>query len=326
MIEKVAVIGGGLMGSGIAEVTARAGLPTIVVEVSATAADEARQKVEASLLHAAKRGKLSDAGVAETLDRLTFSATVDDVADRDLVIEAASEVEQVKLDLFRRLGDAMEKDDAILVSNTSSIPIVKLGAVSGRPDRVMGVHFFNPAPVMHLVELIPSLTTGDVTKERMKEFVSSSLGKQPIEATDRAGFVVNSLLVPYLLSAIRMYEAGYASATDIDQGMIACATSSDVPIFRSGRRDSRSFLTARCFGSLTSLNTPSVRPVIVGPGDTLLHRMPSGPHSRAICLTSINSPALATEYAPNGGAGQCPHVDPVATMLPPDSDSHACAA
>jgi len=220
MIEKVAVIGGGLMGSGIAEVTARAGLPTIVVEVSATAADEARQKVEASLLHAAKRGKLSDAGVAETLDRLTFSATVDDVADRDLVIEAASEVEQVKLDLFRRLGDAMEKDDAILVSNTSSIPIVKLGAVSGRPDRVMGVHFFNPAPVMHLVELIPSLTTGDVTKERMKEFVSSSLGKQPIEATDRAGFVVNSLLVPYLLSAIRMYEAGYASATDIDQGMV----------------------------------------------------------------------------------------------------------
>ena len=216
----VAVIGGGLMGSGIAEVTARAGLPTIVVEVSATAADAARQKVEASLLHAAKRGKLSDAGVAETLDRLTFSATVDDVADRDLVIEAASEVEQVKLYLFRRLGDAMEKDDAILVSNTSSIPIVKLGAVSGRPDRVMGVHFFNPAPVMHLVELIPSLTTGDVTKERMKEFVSSSLGKQPIEATDRAGFVVNSLLVPYLLSAIRMYEAGYASATDIDQGMV----------------------------------------------------------------------------------------------------------
>ncbi len=118
------------------------------------------------------------------------------------------------------MGTILEADDAILASNTSSIPIVKLGAVSGRADRVMGVHFFNPAPVMKLVELIPSLTTGAETITRMRAFVTDDLGKEPIEATDRAGFVVNSLLVPYLLSAIRMYEAGYASAADIDRGMV----------------------------------------------------------------------------------------------------------
>jgi 3-hydroxybutyryl-CoA dehydrogenase len=142
------------------------------------------------------------------------------LADRDLVVEAASEREDVKLDLFGKGGALLEKEEAILASNTSSIPIVKLGAVSGRADRVMGVHFFNPAPVMQLVELIPSLTTSPETLARMQAFVSEKLGKQPIEATDRAGFVVNSLLVPYLLSAIRMYEAGYASAADIDKGMV----------------------------------------------------------------------------------------------------------
>jgi 3-hydroxybutyryl-CoA dehydrogenase len=122
--------------------------------------------------------------------------------------------------LFRRVGSVLDSDDAVLVSNTSSIPIVKLGAVSGRPNKVMGVHFFNPAPVMQLVELIPSLTTAAETVERMRGYVTEQLRKQPINATDRAGFVVNSLLVPYLLSAIRMYEAGYASAKDIDQGMV----------------------------------------------------------------------------------------------------------
>ncbi|MDX6278667.1 MAG: 3-hydroxybutyryl-CoA dehydrogenase, partial [Nocardioidaceae bacterium] len=122
--------------------------------------------------------------------------------------------------LFRRVGHILTKDDAILTSNTSSIPIVKLGAVSGRAHHVMGVHFFNPAPVMQLVELIPSLTTSPQTLERMRSWVTDSLGKKPIDAIDRAGFVVNSLLVPYLLSAIRMYEAGYASADDIDRGMV----------------------------------------------------------------------------------------------------------
>ncbi|MCW2746907.1 MAG: 3-hydroxybutyryl-CoA dehydrogenase, partial [Nocardioidaceae bacterium] len=122
--------------------------------------------------------------------------------------------------LFRTIGGILEKPEAILASNTSSIPIVKLGAVSGRAGKVMGVHFFNPAPVMQLVELIPSLTTAPETKERMTTFVSETLGKKAITATDRAGFVVNSLLVPYLLSGIRMLEAGYASAEDIDRGMV----------------------------------------------------------------------------------------------------------
>ena len=219
-MQKVGVVGGGLMGSGIAEVTAKAGIDTVVVEVSQEAADAARARIDASLERALSRGKIEQAELDAIRGRLTVATDLEALADRDLVVEAASEREDIKLDLFRRIGALLEKDDAILASNTSSIPIVKLGAVSGRADRVMGVHFFNPAPVMQLVELIPSLTTSADTLARMRAFVTDGLGKQPIEATDRAGFVVNSLLVPYLLSAIRMYEAGYASAADIDQGMV----------------------------------------------------------------------------------------------------------
>lgn len=219
-IESVGVIGGGLMGSGIAEVASRAGLPVTVVEVSTEAADSTRKHIEASLRKAEKRGKLGAAEVTEALDRITATTDLNAVADCDLVVEAASEDEAIKTSLFRELGTILTKDDAILASNTSSIPIVKLGAVSGRAGHVMGVHFFNPAPVMQLVELIPSLTTSSDTKQRMTSFVSDQLGKQAIEATDRAGFVVNSLLVPYLMSAIRMFEAGYASAEDIDRGMV----------------------------------------------------------------------------------------------------------
>lgn len=219
-IESIGVIGGGLMGSGIVEVAARAGLDVIGIEISAAAGTAALARVEGSLRKAESRGKIDAAEVAAVLDRIRFETDLDTLADRDLVVEAASEDEQIKLDLFRRLGQILAKDDAILASNTSSIPIVKLGAVSGRAAHVMGVHFFNPAPVMQLVELIPSLTTSDETLDRMRAWVTDGLGKKPIEATDRAGFVVNSLLVPYLLSAIRMYEAGYASAADIDRGMV----------------------------------------------------------------------------------------------------------
>lgn len=208
------------MGSGIAEVNARAGADVVLVEISEQAVEGARGRITTSLDRARNRGKLTVEDVETLTSRIRYETTVDALADRELVIEAASEDEQVKLDLFRRLGALLESPDALLVSNTSSIPIVKLGAVSGRADRVMGVHFFNPAPVMQLVELIPSLTTSPATLERMRGFVRERLGKQPIDATDRAGFVVNSLLVPYLLSAIRMYEAGYASATDIDSGMV----------------------------------------------------------------------------------------------------------
>ena len=219
-IERLGVIGGGLMGSGISEVGARAGLDVITVEVDDDAAKAARDRVEASLHHAEERGKIDAAGLEETLARIAFTSDLEALADRQLVVEAATEDAATKLMLFGRVGQILDADDAILASNTSSIPIVKLGAVSGRADHVMGVHFFNPAPVMKLVELIPSLTTGAETIARMRTFVTDDLGKEPIEATDRAGFVVNSLLVPYLLSAIRMYEAGYASAADIDRGMV----------------------------------------------------------------------------------------------------------
>lgn len=218
-MKRIGVVGGGLMGAGIAEVAARAGLNTVVVEVSVEAANAAQSRVRASLDRAVSRGKITEVQGSQFLDSIAFRTELESLADRDLVVEAASEVERVKLDLFRRIGAVLENDDAVLASNTSSIPIVKLGAVSGRADRVMGVHFFNPAPVMKLVELVPSLTTSSETKNRMRAFVVDTLGKEPIEATDRAGFVVNSLLVPYLLSAIRMHEAGYASAADIDQGM-----------------------------------------------------------------------------------------------------------
>jgi 3-hydroxybutyryl-CoA dehydrogenase len=219
-IDRVGVIGGGLMGSGITEVAARAGLDVVVVEVTADAAKTASERVESSLRRAESRGKIDATELTAALDRITFTDDLAQLADRDLVVEAASEDEATKLELFRRVGQILDKDDAILASNTSSIPIVKLGAVSGRAHHVMGVHFFNPAPVMQLVELIPSLTTSAQTLDRMRAWVTDTLGKQPIDATDRAGFIVNSLLVPYLLSAIRMYEAGYASAEDIDRGMV----------------------------------------------------------------------------------------------------------
>ncbi|MDX6231448.1 MAG: 3-hydroxybutyryl-CoA dehydrogenase, partial [Nocardioidaceae bacterium] len=219
-VEKVGVIGGGLMGAGIIQVVARAGLDVIGIEISPDAAKAASERVEGSLRKAETRGQIESSEVDAVLGRIRFETDLQALADRDLVVEAASEDELVKLELFRRLGQILDKDDAILASNTSSIPIVKLGAVSGRAHHVMGVHFFNPAPVMQLVELIPSLTTSPETLARMRSWVTDTLGKQPIDATDRAGFIVNSLLVPYLLSAIRMYEAGYASAEDIDRGMV----------------------------------------------------------------------------------------------------------
>ena len=219
-IDRVGVVGGGLMGSGIVEVAARAGIDVVNVEISTDAAKAAEQRVRGSLDRAVSRGKITEDEAATVLERVQFVDDLEALADRDLVVEAASEDEATKLDLFRRIGGLLKADDAILASNTSSIPIVKLGAVSGRADHVMGVHFFNPAPVMQLVELIPSLTTAPETLDRMRGWVSDTLGKKPIDATDRAGFVVNSLLVPYLLSAIRMYEAGYASAEDIDRGMV----------------------------------------------------------------------------------------------------------
>lgn len=219
-IENIGIIGGGLMGSGIAEINARAGLSVVIVEVDDAGITRAEGSISSSLDRAESRGKISADEAQAVRGHIRYTTDLADLADRDLVIEAASEHESTKLGIFEKVGKILEKPNAILASNTSSIPIVKLGATSGRADRVMGVHFFNPAPVMKLVELIPSLTTSDETTVRMRGYVTDTLGKKPIDATDRAGFIVNSLLVPYLLSAIRMFEAGYASAKDIDSGMI----------------------------------------------------------------------------------------------------------
>lgn len=222
-IGRVAVVGAGFMGSGIAESAARAGSQVLLHEMDEGALERSRKRIETSVARAVDGGKMSREDGDALIGRIEWTRDFHRLSEADLAIEAIVEDETAKASVFERL-DGILGEGAIIASNTSSIPIVKLGAVAGRPDRVMGVHFFNPAPVMQLVELIPSLTTSPLTLAAMQSFVAERLGKQPIVATDRAGFVVNSLLVPYLLSAIRMYEAGYASATDIDKGMVlGCA-------------------------------------------------------------------------------------------------------
>lgn len=223
-IRRVGVVGAGLMGSGIAEVCARAGLDVIVNEVTVDALESGRRRVESSLIRGLKHGKLTENERDEALDRIRFSTDLGEFTDRQLVVEAVVENEQVKTDVFTALDKVIEDQDAILASNTSSIPIMKLGMATSRPQQVIGIHFFNPVPVLKLVELVPSLLTGEPTRERADSFVEGVLGKQVIMSQDRAGFVVNALLVPYLLSAIRMLESGFASADDIDHGMVlGCA-------------------------------------------------------------------------------------------------------
>jgi 3-hydroxybutyryl-CoA dehydrogenase len=221
--QKVGVVGGGTMGAGIAEVCARTGCEVVVLEVSDQALDAARGRVETSLARAERSGRLSAEDRDAALARLSWTTSYDDLTDRDLVIEAAPEIEDLKLEIFRTL-DQVVQPGAVLASNTSSIPLVKMAAVTKRPDRVVGVHFFNPVPVLPLVEVVESLLTGADTLAAVTAFAEEQLGKQTIRSKDRAGFVVNALLIPYLLSAIRMYESGFASAEDIDQGMVkGCA-------------------------------------------------------------------------------------------------------
>lgn len=222
--SRVGVIGSGLMGSGIAEVCARAGLDVIVAEVNATALDSGRSRIEKSLARGVKNGKLAEEERDAALSRMRFTTDLADFADRQVTIEAVAEDEGIKTEIFATLDKVVEDDDAIFASNTSSIPIMKLGMATARPEHVIGVHFFNPVPVLKLVELVPSLLTAEETKTRAQAFVETALGKQVILSQDRAGFVVNALLVPYLLSAIRMMESGFASAEDIDNGMVlGCA-------------------------------------------------------------------------------------------------------
>lgn len=223
-VRRVGVVGGGLMGSGIAEVCAEAGCDVVVAETDDTAAERALERITASLDRGVSRGKFSQDDASAALGRVRTVAGLDALVDRDLVVEAVVEDEQAKVDVFAALDRVVERPDAILASNTSSIPIMKLGMATRRPEFVVGMHYFNPVPVLRLVELVPSLLTGGETVRRTQTFAETALRKQVIHCRDRAGFVVNALLVPYLLSAIRMLESGYATAEDIDTGMVAgCA-------------------------------------------------------------------------------------------------------
>jgi 3-hydroxybutyryl-CoA dehydrogenase len=222
-VEKVGVVGGGIMGSGIAEVAARSGCDVLLCEVSEAAAENASARIRKSLARAEKSGKLTAADREAAQGRLHVVTDVAELADRELVIEAVIEDEAEKVAIFQALGKVV-RPETLLASNTSSIPIMKLAAVTPQPERVIGMHFFNPVPVLPLVELVPSLLTAQVTVERADAFASGQLGKHTVLSKDRAGFVVNALLIPYLLAAIRMVESGFASAEDVDTAMVdGCA-------------------------------------------------------------------------------------------------------
>jgi 3-hydroxybutyryl-CoA dehydrogenase len=220
---RVGVIGGGLMGSGIAEVCARSGVDVTVVEVDDATVEKTRAKIEKSLDRAARSGKLADDDRAAAAERLAYTTSVEDLEGADAAIEAVVEHEPTKRELFLKLDEVLP-DAEFLASNTSSVPIMKLAADTSKPERVLGMHFFNPVPVLPLVELVRSIMTSDQTLDRARQFAEDTLGKTSIDSQDRAGFVVNALLVPYILSAVRMYESGFAAKEDIDRGMVkGCA-------------------------------------------------------------------------------------------------------
>ncbi|MCB0967424.1 MAG: 3-hydroxybutyryl-CoA dehydrogenase [Ilumatobacter sp.] len=219
-IERVGVVGCGLMGSGIAEVCARAGLDVMVREVTEEAAEAGRARLVKSLDRGLSAGKLTEEQRDAAVARLGFTTDMADLADRQLVVEAVVEDEAMKVDIFKQLDAVLTADDAILASNTSSIPIMKLGTATSRPEQVIGIHFFNPVPVLKLVELVTSLMTSPETTERSERFATDVLDKHVVQSQDRAGFIVNALLIPYLLSSIRMMESGFASKEDIDTGMV----------------------------------------------------------------------------------------------------------
>ncbi|MFF0730619.1 3-hydroxybutyryl-CoA dehydrogenase [Streptomyces chartreusis] len=223
-IRRVGVVGCGLMGAGIAEVCARADVPVTVVERDAEAARAGRLRVLRSLDRAAANGRIDAARRERAADLITVVDEIEALHEHDLVIEAVAEDERLKVDVFTRLDSVVTDDRTILATNTSSIPVIRLAAATTRPDRVVGVHFFNPVPVLRLVELVPSLLTSPATAQRAEEFVTGTLGKEVVRTRDKAGFVVNALLVPYLLAAIRMVESGSATVEDVDRGMVlGCA-------------------------------------------------------------------------------------------------------
>jgi len=218
--ERIGVVGGGQMGGGIAEICARAGQDVIVREADEALAQRSQQGIEKSLSKAVERRKVSEDERDAALGRLRFVTDLDAMADRQLVVEAVTENEDLKRDLFTRLDEIVADKGAILASNTSSIPITRIAKATQRPESVVGMHFFNPATVMPLVEIVRSVLSSDDSIERAASFATDVLGKTVVHAKDRAGFIVNMLLVPYIIDAMRMYEEGFASKEDIDAGMV----------------------------------------------------------------------------------------------------------
>jgi 3-hydroxybutyryl-CoA dehydrogenase len=216
-IGSVAIVGAGFMGTGIAETVAVAGIPVVLRDVDDRALGRASERIDASLGRAVRGGKLDAAHAEEARERIDLTTRLDAIGETDLVIEAVPEDERLKLEVMNAI-DEVVADDAIVASNTSSIPIAELAQAISTPERVLGLHFFSPVPVMMLVEVVVALDTNERTVDRAKEFVEK-LGKRPIETKDRSGFIVNMLLVPYLMAAVRMYEEGFASREDIDNGM-----------------------------------------------------------------------------------------------------------
>jgi 3-hydroxybutyryl-CoA dehydrogenase len=217
-IQKVGVAGCGLMGSGIAEISAKAGMDVRVLEVSDEAARAGEGRIRKSLDRAVQKEKISPEERDAVLGRISFTTQVEELADRDLVIEAVLEELEAKNTLFQAL-DGLCPEHTIFATNTSSLTVTDMAAAVNRPDRVVGLHFFNPVPVMKLVEVVRTIATSDETFERAFAF-ARAVGKEPITAKDNSGFVVNLLLVPYMLDCIRQLERGVASIEDIDKGMV----------------------------------------------------------------------------------------------------------
>lgn len=223
-ITRVGVVGCGVMGASIAEICARAGLDVRVAVRNAGSRDAGLARITTSLDRGVRKQQTTEAQRDDILVRIEFTTELADLADRELVIEAAIEHSDVKADIFTNLDKLVQAPDAILASNTSSIPITRLASTTTCPGRVLGMHFFNPAMRMPLVELVETLVADEAAVTRAEHFLGTILDKHVIRTRDRAGFVVNALLIPYILSAIRMFESGFASAADIDQAMkLGCA-------------------------------------------------------------------------------------------------------
>jgi len=216
-IDSVGIVGAGFMGSGIAEAVAVAGLPVVVCDVDEAALGRARERIETSLSRAVAGGKLDVAHAETARGRIELDTDLSALAGADLVVEAVPEDERLKLQVMDGINRVVS-DEAIVASNTSSIPIAQLARTLAHPERVLGLHFFSPVPVMTLVEVVVALDTSPETVSCAKAF-AEHIGKCPIETKDRSGFIVNMLLVPYLMAAVRMFEEGFATREDIDAGM-----------------------------------------------------------------------------------------------------------